>query len=991
MIFLKKFEAKGFKSYAENVKLNFDDSLIGIVGPNGAGKSNVIDAIKWVLGEKSNKALRGNKSDDVIFHGSQSKDKSEFAEVTLTFDNAKKILYSKEPTVAVTRRLYRGSGNSEYFINGELTRLKDVMDIFTDTGLSKGSLGIISQNTVNWFADAKPEDRRTIFEEAAGIGRYTRKKDESLRQLERTQSNLNRLIDILKELQRDLKKLETQAAKVKEYSEKKEELTLLEISILAKDVTVARDELVKIQNILNNSKEEKDSLIPQILQSDGELSKCKGVLEQSDNRIQKFNWELNEIIAKINKLEIEKSIFDIDIKSDSESKDFATKVEALFLTIKTLESEHESKKTFYDSNKKELIAYEEQLINLENHRDLINHDKIELIKKNVENFTTLHHINDLIVNKPNQEYGSKSIIENKGALTGILGTILDFIKTDSQYEKPLLLALGRNVNNIVVNTSRDAKRGIDFLVENKAGTCTFMPVYEMKPKPIKQEHLEILFNLEGFIDIASNLIKADKKIRPIIDTLLGKVIICRDFDSAIEISKYTFQLYKIITLDGQVINPQGSITGGYSKLHDNLFLNLETKKKSIEKEINDNKTKLAKLEIQSNDTDLDITNIRNRINERKINDARYTEIISQLEKDIVSLKSEYQKYSKTSYDSPDKSKNINPKDNYSLIVGKLNSLKLVKEKIETDLNQNEQTKKQIKNRIIQLEDSIANMRGSLDSHKDLILNYEIQLVNHNNTINNIKDKLNETYKITIEHAIEKYNTPLQVSDSVARQKIDRLNKELNYMGNINMDAIKELEDKKGRYEKMQKEHNEISEARDKIFEVIKELDTKAHIDFQTTIDKINHELPETFKYLFGGGTCKVSFTDPADILLSGIDIIVSPPGKHVNSLFALSGGEKTLVALSILFAILKVSSLPLVILDEAESALDPSNVERFGDIISRYSNDTQFIVITHRPGTMERCEKLYGATMKDQGITTMYSVKVKDAQHDFGYEDTSDK
>lgn len=985
MIFLKKFEAKGFKSYAENIKLNFDDSLIGIVGPNGAGKSNVIDAIKWVLGEKSNKALRGNKSDDVIFHGSHSKDKSEFAEVTLTFDNSKKILYTKEPVVAVTRRLYRGSGNSEYFINGELTRLKDVMDIFIDTGLSKGSLGIISQNTVNWFADAKPEDRRTIFEEAAGIGRYTRKKDESLRQLERTQANLNRLTDILKELQRDLKKLETQAAKVKEYSEKKEELTLLEISVFAKDVLVAKEELAKIKNILDNSKIEKNDLIPNILQCEEELSKYKDVLEQSDIKIQKFNWELNEIIAKINKLEIEKSIFDIDIKSDNESKDFTTKIDALSKMIHTLESEYESKKAFYDSNKKELESYEEQLINLDNHKVKLDFDKIELIKKNVENFTTFNYLSDLIINKPNQEYGSKCIIENKAALTGVLGTVLDYIKCDAQYEKPLLLALGRNINNIVVNTSRDAKRGIDFLIENRAGTATFMPVYEMKPKAIKHEHLEILFSLNGFIDIASNLLKVDKKIKPIIDTLLGKIIICKDFDCAIEISKYTFQLYKIITLDGQVINPQGSITGGYSKVNDTFF-NLEAKKKTLEKEIIQIKNMIAKLESQSNDNDLDISNIRNRINERKINDSRYTEIISQLEKDIIGLKSEYQKYSKTEYGSNSKSNNINLKDNYSIIVQKLNSLQTIKKKIEIDLNQNEQTKKQTKNKIIQLDDSIANMRSSLDVHNDLILNYEIKLVNNNNTISNIKEKLNETYKITIEHAIEKYSEPLNVSDSVARQKIDKLSKELNYMGNINMDAIKELEDKKTRYEKMLNEHNEISEAKDKIFDVIKELDTKAHTDFQLTIDKINKELPETFKYLFGGGTCKISFTDPSDILISGIDIIVSPPGKHVNSLFALSGGEKTLVALSILFAILKVSSLPLVILDEAESALDPSNVERFGDIISRYSTDTQFLVITHRPGTMERCEKLYGATMKDKGITTMYSVKVKEAQQNFGYE-----
>lgn len=988
MIFLKKFEAKGFKSYADHIRLNFDTSLIGIVGPNGAGKSNVIDAIKWVLGEKSIKALRGKKSDDIIFHGSKSKEKSEFAEVTLTFDNANKVLHIDKDTVAVTRRLYRGSGNTEYFINGEPTRLKDIMDIFTDTGLSKGSLGIISQGTVNWFADSKPEDRRTIFEEAAGIGRYTRKKEESLRQLERTQTNLNRLVDICKELQRDIKKLETQASKVKEYKAKKDELTELELHILTKDALTAQTKLKEVNHILDNANTHKDEITPKISQYDEELLKSKDLLSQSENRIEKFNWELSEVKDNINKLEIQKAIYDTDIKEDINSKDYETKLKALTLTIKTLDAELNSKKEFLEFNKKELINFDEQINNLINHEKMLQKDLIELIKKNVEDVTNLRYLNEYIASRPNQEAGSKTVIDNQKALTGILGTVLEHVKCEEQYENPLVLALGRNVNNIIVNTNRDAKRCIDFLVENKAGTCTFMPIYELKPKPIKQEHLEIMMQLPGFIDVASNLVKVEKKIKPVFEILLGRVIIAKDFDSAMEISKYTYQLYKIITLDGQIVNPQGSITGGYAKANDTVLINIESRKKTLIKIIEDNKKNQEKLEKQRSDVDREMIGLRNKIAERKTNESKSLDAINSLEKESILLKSEYEKFSKTKYeDSTSKpGEKINSKSVYESIVSKLNSLGVLKERIESDLNHYEQNRKELKNRIIQLEDALTDMRKGRDEDLELILQYQQQQSNYNHSLNAIKDKLNEVYKMTLEHAIEKYSEPLKVSDSVARQKIDKLSKEISYMGNINMEAIDELEEKTERYEKLKAEEEEISQAKDTILETIKELDTKAHADFEITVRKINEELPKTFSYLFGGGTCKIEFTDSQDILTSGIEIVASPPGKHVNSLFALSGGEKTLVALSVLFSILKISSFPLVILDEAESALDPSNVERFGNIISEYSKNTQFLVITHRPGTMERCVKLYGATMPTEGVTSMYAVQLKDAQENFGFE-----
>lgn len=980
MIFLKKFEARGFKSFADMTRLNFDSAMIGIVGPNGSGKSNVIDAIKWVLGEKSIKSLRGKKSDDIIFHGSSTKPQSEFAEVTLTFDNTSRVLHIDLDEVAVTRRLYRGDGNNDYFINGEQVRLKDLMDVFMDTGLSKGSLGIISQGTINWFADSKPEDRRTIFEEAAGIGLYTRRKEETLRQLERTQTNLDRLTDITKELSRDIKKLEVQASKVKEYKEKKEELTKLEISILVKDVNAAQKELEHISKMLEESRSSNLDLEPKLSTLVEELTIHKDKLEQADIKVSKFSFELGEINNKINKLEIEKSIIENDLRLDINSSDYESKTDALYSMINSLDKEIQTKTIILERNKKELEEFTNQLVECETKRDEINNKLYETTSKNVENKTHLTHLEDTLRNRPNHDGGSRAILNNKEALTGVLGSVQDFIKCEPEHAQAITIALGKNVQNIVVNTIRDARRCIDFLVNNKAGVTTFMPVYEMKPKEIKPDHLEIMQHLEGFVGIASNLIlKLEKKIKPVIDTILGRIIIATDLEKAAEIAKYTFSLYKIITLDGQIINPQGSITGGYTKQAGDGFIGLENRIKEIKKEIDKDTNAINELNIKFKENDLLGLDLRNKIGERKTNIFKYDEQIKVANADLIKYKLEYEKLSKKSFSAEG-----HKKSEFDIINEKLNALINTKEKVESDLYANQNNKKILKKKIYEIEATIDVTRKAIDKNKDIIVEFDSKGVRNANIIENAKIKLNDVYKMTIENAIESYSEPLDVSDHVARQRIDRLNKEIGYMGNMNMDAVNELKEKSERYEKMKAEELEISEAKEELMNSINELDQKAHEDFSKTIDKINEELPRTFKYLFGGGNCQIEYTDPSNILTSGIEIKASPPGKHINSLFALSGGEKTLVALSVLFSILKISSFPLVILDEGESALDPSNVERFANIIHAFSDETQFLVITHRPLTMEKCDKLYGATMLTKGVTTMIHVTLSDAIKNYG-------
>lgn len=980
MIFLKKFEAYGFKSFADYTKINIDSTLIGIVGPNGSGKSNVIDAIKWVLGEQSIKSLRGKKSDDIIFHGSKTKIACNYAMVTLTFDNKKRNLLIDSDEVSVTRKLYRGNGSNEYYVNNEISRLKDIHDIFSNTGLSKGSLGIISQGTVNWFADSKPEERRKIFEEAAAISKYTRKKEESLRQLERTQINLNRVSDITKELYKDIKKLEVQAEKAKEYTNKKEELTNLEVSILVKDIISAQKQLDEISQKLIDCNNLKNDLSPKLDSNLKQLSQYKTELEKVEFRLEKFNWEQLNINEKINKLSIEKTVFENDIAIDLNSSDFDSKVKALESKILTESNDLNANQNILETNKNELNKFNNLLNDLTQEQKTISKITIDLNNQITAKEYELKSILEYIRSKPDFLLGPKTIINNKTALTGILGTVLDFFDCDEQYQKPLMIALGKNAQNIIVNTNRDAKRGIDFLVENKAGTATFMPIYEMKVKPMKSEHLDILQQLSGFVGIASDLVSVEKKVKPVFEILLNRIIIASDFNSALEISKFTFQLYKIITLDGQIINPLGVITGGYiSKNPLNSLVNSQKKINEIDFLIKDLKDQLNKKNDRNKEIELIMIDLQSKITERKANIAIYSKFNLDLNQQIILYKSEYQKLTRKNFDLKENTNN-SIEDQKKDLIERLNKLKVTKQKIINEISEAENSKKIIKKTIIELETEIEEMRQNINTSVDVIVKLSTKEVENKKILEYSKQKLNDTYKLTIESAIEKYNKPLDMTDDKAKLKIQKLSKEISYIGNINMDAANELKEKSERYEKMKSEETEISNAKDSILNIISDLDQKAHQDFENTIVKINEELPNTFRYLFGGGDCSIEFTDPSDILTSGIDIKASPPGKHINSLFALSGGEKTLVALSVLFSILKTSNFPLVVLDEAESALDPSNVERFGEIISAYSNETQFIVITHRPGTMERCDKLFGATMQQQGVTSMFQVKVQEAK-----------
>ncbi len=979
MIFLKKIEAKGFKSYANNVVLDFNEPMVGVVGPNGAGKSNVIDAIKWVLGEKSHKALRGKKSDDVIFHGSQNLPESEYAEVTLTFNNVNKVLYSDLSEIAVTRKLYRGSGNNEYYINGKEARLRDIQDIFLDTGLSKGSLCIISQGTVNWFADAKPEERRKIFEDAAGIGRYTKMKQESLRQLERAQTNFNRVSDLVRELGRDLKKLEGQAEKLEKYKEYKEELTNLELKILVKDIIENKEKLEEISKKVSSSEQDKSSTSPQLAVLEREKQMYNEMINEADKIIYETNNAINSINEKIMNLEIKKSVFENDIKSKVDSNNIEEKIEALKASITNLTNEIKNKTNLLEINNAELKEVDEQYNSSIALKDKLQAEFLELNKTIAANRVLLQTFKDNLVNNSNIPAGAKTIIENKDAITGVHGLVSQCIQMDQKFEKAIFTALGGNINNIIVNTNNDAKRAIEFLKQNQAGNATFMPIYNLKPKYINDEYLNVASELPGFIDVASNVIKYENKIyKTVVDMLLARTLLAEDIEKAIDISKFTNQSFKVVTLDGDVVSPGGILKGGFNKANDSVF-NVEKKVESLEKICDEDQYKIGEMKIQIEENMIKITELQSSLNEKKNNISKYEEQIKEHEKDLTFFKSEYEKVANQSSDgiaSPDSA-------SYSYSLHELATLNLERESLYEKLKVNQEKKDSLKGKLAFTEEQITLSRKIIDESTDVITKYIVEQQNCKNILAYAKERINTHYKLTIDSAIANYNQSLEMPEDQARDRIRQLSKNIEYLGDLNMEAGKELAEKKERMDSLQKELSEATEAKDKIIEVITKSDEKAVTDFKAVVDRINDELPEIFKYLFGGGSCRIEFTDESNLLETGIDILASPPGKKINSLVALSGGEKTLVALSVLFSILKTSSFPLVILDEAEAALDPSNVERFGNIISAFSNETQFLVITHRPGTMERCDSLYGATMETKGVTSMYRIELKEAQEKF--------
>lgn len=1180
-MYLKRLELQGFKSFADRTVLEFKPGITAVIGPNGSGKSNISDAIRWVLGEQSMKSLRGAKSEDIIFAGTQSRKSLGFAEVSMVIDNEDGGLPIEYSEVTVTRKLYR-TGESGYFINKVPCRLKDVLELFMDTGIGKDGYSIIGQGKVDEILSNKSEDRRHIFEEAAGIVKYRARREESEKKLEQTKINLIRINDILAEIESNLEPLKLQAEKAKKFLDLREELKNIEIGLFLYKIDTYKEKLEKIKNDkeifenqltqenekLEKMQELKEKLKQEIDNLTEEIEKAQNIGFESKNKIEKTTSEINISKERItnniqNKERLEseitiatKNIHDLEDEKSSKilkqeslkqnkekfSKELAEKESELAkitekLSTKELEIEGKKKEleklteTKYDNQnqitvketneenstlrkkqeEKEKLQIVLDLDKKRNTRNELNkyfiqsekekdskqkeieeiQKKKEEIDKKIAEYDTLianytddrrmkqTKYNFLIETEREKEGYAKSVKEILNACEkdtnlskGIHGVLANLISVDDQYSTAIEMALGASMQNIVTETEQDAKRMIEYLRDNKLGRATFLPITSVKGK-----ELEKINNAnEGTIGIASKLIKCDKKYNEIIISLLGKTVITENMESAIKLAKDNKYSFKIVTLDGDIINPSGSMSGGSTnkKTVNLLGRTQEIKKlenliKEIDKKIANKVSEKENFIQKSNDIEIifkqkeeemrqaeisfatekeKMNAVQNEITRLEENKAKKEEIIEKLQKDIDlnnserremikqneeitkkqnELSEEIRKFTELNKDDQKYIDDLNEDiTNLKISVSSFdesgssieemlerinNDIKTAKQSIGTKkvqiqsiIVQNANLDKMIKeleNNIERIKQEVANssdktqeLRNSKNEKNTRLENTEKEISKQFETIQTIKEQnvkigikltsqeqditdiINELwneYEVTPNNA-KNYQKPTNVQET--QRKVNELHNQIKDIGSVNIDSIEEYKKNKERYEAMGEQRLDLENTMAKLRNIIQEMTQTMKKQFKEKFAIINKNFNEVFKELFGGGKAELVLEDEENILECGIDIRVQPTGKKLQTMTLLSGGEKALTAIAILFAILKINPAPFCILDEIEAALDDVNVYRFAEFLKKFSSKTQFLVITHRKGTMEAAMTVYGVTMEENGVSKLLSISL---------------
>ena len=979
-MYLKKIIAHGFKSFADKIIFDLNEGITGIVGPNGSGKSNVVDAVRWVLGEQSVRQLRGDGSmTDVIFSGSKSRNGANTASVTLIFDNTDNYFPVAFSEVSIKRRVYR-DGTNEYYLNGERCRLKDITDILLDSGIAKESFNIISQGEIEEIIASKPSERRVILEEAAGVLKYKRRKEDALRKLDRTHDNMNRVNDIISELEVQVSPLKEQKEKALKYIEAKEELEGIEVALIAHDITH-----------INYSYQEKKSKIKEIeteilnmgsTSSAGEatLASKKVQLEKLTNEISIKQQELLAKTEEVEKLNSRKNII-------TERKNYAVEDSKLHAQVLMLTEQNYQIKNDIDSYKIKLEQEQNRLLEVNTEVATIQKaiESQKQQKYEIENKLSSYVRNESIVkakidslqssieNNDLLPYAVKAVLNNP-KLTGIYNTIGNVIEVDEKYSLAISIALGINSSNIIVDNELAAKEAITYLKNNNLGRATFFPLNVIKPKAIYEDVLNGISGISGFVGVASDLVKYEQKFKNIILNQLGNVIVAANIDIANQISKKINHSYRIVTLDGEVLHVGGSITGGgISKVRNTILekheleqcisslKNIENDIRVFENKINDSDTEIKSLEDKLYLINKEQININETINAYNIQLNNLIEKSKTIESQISgtnnildnSLSKEEEDVLNAYY------KAAQEKEGISLRIKELQSK-------EIDL----------KEEINELEINIRRDNALYNSKNKELKDLEIEINRADVKLDNLLNTLSETYNITYEKADSLYK--LEMDEDVARNKVQALKKTLKDLGVVNLAAPEEYDRVSVRYEFLIKQRDDLVSAENTLLEIISEMDSVMATDFKKTFDVVNEHFAQTFKELFKGGHAALKLTDPSNVLETGVEIIASPPGKKLTTISLLSGGEKTFTAISLLFAILKSRSVPFCILDEVEAALDEVNVDSFGKYLVNLKTKTQFILITHKKRTMEYAETLYGITMQESGVSKLVSVKLEE-------------
>ncbi|NLV89678.1 MAG: chromosome segregation protein SMC [Tissierellia bacterium] len=1183
---LKKLEIQGFKSFADKTTIEIIDGITAIVGPNGSGKSNIADAIRWVLGEQSVKNLRGNKMEDVIFAGTSKRKALGYSEVTITFDNKEGVIPLDYSEVEITRRMFR-SGESEYYINKNSCRLKDIREIFMDTGVGKDGYSIIGQGRIDEILSNKPEDRRNIFEEAAGIVKYKTKKEEAEKKLEKTQGNLLRIKDIIFELTNRLDNLEVEANKASIFTELYNKLKKLEINIFLKNIREIDSQIKKILeekgelenklaervkekleieskfNILKEQIEELDKSIENSRNNNLNISK---ELENNQNQLKiieekekYFNRDLERLVEEKSLLEkklkeYEGSILEIQkeiIKTKEEHekilnefKNKSIELESSQNKLKEMEKDIDEEKNnmirLYNnsSDKKSelnsIISFNEnvekriaqlkkeiQLMdgrkkdNLDKHNDYTKNEleisaELSNLKEKLNKFRdeeikrnySLNSINEMINNEniklqsklsslkilKNMENdyegyfkGVKSVLqlskENPSLNKGLIGIVADLIKVDEKFEKAIEISLGSNIQNVVTKTEQDAKKIIEYLRDNKLGRITCLPlnvikgnIIQLNPKD-KQE-----FKIYG---LGYELIEFKKEFDNIFKFLLGRTIIIENMDYGIKFANKYNHSYRIVTLLGEVLNPGGSITGGsfgdsgisiisrrskierlskeveeikniqtklakdkttlteklvnlrkeilnieemikekeyklieVRNLKENNNLEIERLDKSIEKsigeietlnaEVKDYNERINKLSDLINDYEKEIqinkekiANLTSSFNKEKLDIEEKSKVVTDLKISLSSIENKimslYENEKKKNIEIEDSLIGLKEKEE-AIITNSQNieSIKRERADLIKTIQELEASVKESKteldnliidkdkimksfyneqNRLIELNELISNMEKSINQQEVKLAKSSVQLENYHK-------KLYDDYDLTYEEALE-YEIDIENMKN-ALVETRRLKGEIKELGNVNLGAIEEYKNVKSRLEFILKQQNDLIDAKESLNQVIKDMENTMRSQFLMNFNEINKNFQEIFKILFNGGHAELILEEKENILEAGIEINAQPPGKKLQSLSLLSGGEKSLTAVALLFAILKLKPSPFCILDEIDAALDEANINRYTSYLKKFQKDTQFVIITHRKTTMEIADVLYGVAMEEEGISKIISVKLKD-------------
>ena len=1182
-MYLKRLELHGFKSFADKTTLEFMPGITVVIGPNGSGKSNISDSIRWVLGEQSMKSLRGAKSEDIIFAGTQNRKSLGFAEASIVIDNSDNKLPIEYSEVTVTRRIYR-SGESGYFINKAPCRLKDVLELFMDTGIGKDGYSIIGQGKIDEILSNKSEERRNIFEEAAGIVKYRVRKQESEKKLEQTKLNLLRITDILSEIEATIAPLKTQSEKAKKFLDLREELKGIEIGLFLHNIETYKEKIAEIikdidiiaeQNTdeeakLETQKNQKEFLKIELENIIQEIERIQNIGFETSNKIEKINSDINvtkqksesnietisryqveiaELREKIQTLEEEKTqkiSKKNNLYADKErfEKELQTKEAELAeltgkLTNKELEMEEKKKKLNDNIDKKYELNSElnTQDINYENlekriktlkeeQRSCISElDSERIVKEDItKTFQEIEANRNKIIKeldevnqkkqestKKIQEYDNqinkiamesrikesrlkflqeterekegysksiKSILQacekDSNLRNGMHDVLANIISVPKEYQTAIEMCLGQAMQNIVTDTESTAKKLVEYLRTNNLGRASFLPITSVKGKKLEKINTK---NVQGVVGIASDLVKNDKTYEQIVLNLLGRTVIVEDMDSAIALAKQNSYSFKIVTLKGDIINPSGAITGGSvmtktvnilgrKKEIEDLENQLKEMKQKLEKEekakqeylssidsilskaeemektkqeaeiiyatekqkLTSVEANVEKLEVRLSKIKEEIANIENEKVQNREEKSKFEEEIKVLENEITELNSviavfaeqnkDNQKYiddlnfditnlkiSVSSFSESEASideivqrveqdieasnTSIQNKEKICAdlkVENEANTAKIIEleqeiEKAKQEVNQSSSKAEELKNSRIEknatlekIEQEINEELKLIDDLKEQINKIEIKKSKLEVELEQVVNKMWEEYEITPNNA-ENYEKPTNVAE--VQKRVNKLRNEIKELGSINIDSIEEYRQTKERFDFMTEQKADLEQASEKLKNIITDMTDVMKKQFAEQFKIINKNFGEIFAELFGGGKANLKLADEANILECGIDIEAQPPGKKLQNMMLLSGGEKALTAIALLFAILKINPAPFCVLDEIEAALDDVNVYRFAEYLKKFTKEIQFLVITHRKGTMEAADTVYGITMEENGISKLLSMKLK--------------